>query len=150
WKETPALEEYLLDGAPSRKRYVTTSRSNSLVDSLKHVLLQEGGARLTDGQLLELYISQHEEAAFAALVRRHRSMVWGVCRRVLGNPQDIEDSFQATFLILVRKATTIVPREAVGNWLYGVAYNTALKAKTKAARRYTRERQVVAMPEPEV
>jgi RNA polymerase sigma factor (sigma-70 family) len=74
-------------------------------------------------------------------------MVFGVCRRVLGSSHDAEDAFQATFLILVRKASTIVPCEAVGHWLYGVAYHTALAARAAAVRRRARERQVIDMPE---
>jgi RNA polymerase sigma factor (sigma-70 family) len=74
----------------------------------------------------------------------------GVCRRVLCNYHDAEDAFQATFLVLVRKAVSIMPREMVGNWLYGVARQTALKARVTAARRKGRERQVARMPEPAV
>jgi RNA polymerase sigma factor (sigma-70 family) len=76
-------------------------------------------------------------------------MVWGVCRRVLNHHQDAEDAFQATFLVLVRKAASIRPREMVANWLYGVARQTSLKARAMAAKRRTRERQVTVMPEPE-
>src|SRR4051812_48602440 len=79
----------------------------------------------TDAHLLELFIQQQDELAFAELVRRHSSMVLGVCRRILHNPHDTEDCFQAVFLVLVRKATSIWPRGMVGNWLYGVAYRTA-------------------------
>src|SRR5262249_27234943 len=99
-------------------------------------------------QLLEGYVRGREEAAFAALVRRHGPMVWGVCRRVLHSHQDAEDAFQATFLVLVRKAASVVPREMVANWLYGVARQTALKARATTARRRAREKQVTAMPEP--
>jgi RNA polymerase sigma factor (sigma-70 family) len=74
-------------------------------------------------------------------------MVLGVCRRVLRDPHDAEDAFQATFLVLLRKAATISRRELVGNWLYGVAYRTALEARAVAVRRRLRERQVSAMPE---
>src|SRR5690606_16386175 len=96
-----------------------------------------GGAEPTDGQLLEHYLRCREEAALAALVRRHAPMVWGVCRRLLGH-HDAEDAFQATFLVLVRKAASVVPREMVGNWLYGVAHTTARKARAAAARRRSR------------
>src|SRR5262249_44075451 len=107
-------------------------------------LLQDGGG-MTDGQLLECFLARREEAAFEALVRRHGPMVLGVCRRVLRNAHDAEDAFQATFLVLVRKAASLLPREAVGNWLYGVAYHTALKARAAALRRRAKEAQVRAM-----
>jgi RNA polymerase sigma factor (sigma-70 family) len=112
-------------------------------------LLSDGGG-MTDGQLLECYLTRQDEAAFEALVRRHGPMVLGVCRRVLGNPHDAEDAFQATFLVLTRKAPTIRPRDRVGNWLYGVAYRTALKARAMRARRWAKERQLIDAPGPEV
>ena len=80
---------------------------------------------LSDGQLLDRFVDRREEAVFEALVGRHGPMVWGVCRRVLRDHHDAEDAFQATFLVLARKAASVVPREKVGNWLYGVAYQTA-------------------------
>src|SRR5437016_6429855 len=98
------------------------------------------------GKLLGCFLERHDEAAFAALVRRHGPMVWGVCRRLLSH-HDAEDAFQATFIVLVRKAASIVPRVMVGNWLYGVAHQTALQARRTATRRRAREVQVTEMPD---
>ena len=81
-----------------------------------------------------------DEAAFEALVRRHGPMVLGVCQRVLHHGHDAEDAFQATFVVLLRKADTIRPREKVGRWLYGVAYRTATKARVMSAKRRRKER----------
>ena len=92
------------------------------------------GAGWTDGELLTQFLSRRDEDALAALVERHAPMVWGVCRRVLRHPHDAEDAFQATFLVLVQKAASVVPREMVANWLYGVARQTALKARTAGRR----------------
>jgi internalin A len=124
----------------------TGSRSAVLDQLRSSAFLQDGGA--TDGQLLEQFLAHHDQDAFAALLRRHGPMVWAVCRRLLGNVQDAEDAFQATFLVLARKAATIRQREAVGSWLHGAAYRAALEAR--AARQRFREKQVSAMPEHQV
>jgi RNA polymerase sigma factor (sigma-70 family) len=89
----------------------------------------------SDSQLLERFLTCRDEAAFAALVRRHGPMVLAVCRRLLPDPNDADDAFQATFLVLVRKASSVGRPERLGNWLYGVAYRTALKARGHNARR---------------
>jgi RNA polymerase sigma factor (sigma-70 family) len=128
---------------------MAAGRINEVMQQLRRTVLLQEGAGLTDGQLLGCFIDHRDDAAFAALVRRHGPMVWGVCRRLL-NQHDAEDAFQATFLVLVRKATAIVPRERVANWLYGVAYQTALQARRTAARRRGREKQVAQVPEPAV
>jgi RNA polymerase sigma factor (sigma-70 family) len=101
---------------------------------------QFGGER-SDRELLERFLGERDAAAFAALVRRHGPTVLGVCRRILNNVHDAEDAFQATFLVLVRKGRSIAKREALGSFLYGVAYRVALKARADAVRRRQRERQ---------
>jgi RNA polymerase sigma factor (sigma-70 family) len=106
-------------------------------------------ADLTDGELLEQFVGRRDEAAFEALLRRHGPMVWGVCRRVLHDEADAEDAFQATFLVLVRKAAGIRPRGMVGNWLYGVAQNTARKAKAMNQKRRARDRKAALTPRQE-
>jgi RNA polymerase sigma factor (sigma-70 family) len=113
---------------------------NNVVRYLRRVTFLAGGDAATDAQLLEAFVTLHDEAAFEALLRRHAAMVLGVCRRVLRNPCDAEDAFQATFLVLVRKAETIRPRALVGNWLYGVACRTARKALAMNQRRQVKER----------
>jgi DNA-directed RNA polymerase specialized sigma24 family protein len=118
---------------------MATSLMSDVIQHLRRAVLLRDGAGLTDGQLLEDYVSRLDKAALAALVRRHGPMVWGVCCRVLRNHHDAEDAFQATFLVLVRKAASVVPREMVANWLYGVAYQTALKARATTAKRRGRE-----------
>jgi RNA polymerase sigma factor (sigma-70 family) len=122
------------------------ARIGSVIGHLRRTALRHDHNRLTDGQLLDCFLARHEETAFETLVQRHGPMVLGVCQRVLHNAHDAEDAFQATFLVLVRKAASIVPRERVGNWLYGVAHRTALKAKGEAARRRAREQQVKDLP----
>jgi RNA polymerase sigma factor (sigma-70 family) len=101
-----------------------------------------------DAELIERFLATRDEGAFEVLVRRHGPMVLGVCRRILRCPQDAEDAFQATFLVLVRKVDSIAPREMLGNWLYGVANQTARKARAMGERRRAREGQAADTPEP--
>src|SRR5437667_499674 len=116
-----------------------TSPTTSVIEHLRRTVLRES-AGLGDGELLGRFLERHDEAALAALVKRHGPMIWGVCRRLLSH-HDAEDAFQATFLVFVRKAVSIVPRAMVGNWLYGVAHHTALQARRTAARRKAKEVQ---------
>jgi RNA polymerase sigma factor (sigma-70 family) len=127
---------------------MATSQTSEVIQHLRRMVHLRDGAALTDEQLLADYRSRRDEAALAALVRRHASMVWGVCRRVLSDHHDAEDAFQATFLVLVRRAASITSPELLANWLYGVAHRTALKARATTARRRAREKQVMDMPEP--
>jgi RNA polymerase sigma factor (sigma-70 family) len=109
----------------------------------------------SDRELLERFVAGSREAAFAALLQRHGPMVWRVCRNIAIRAQDAEDAFQATFLILVRKAASIRRPELLSSWLYGVACRVARRARASAARRQARETDGTAMiaartdPEPE-
>jgi RNA polymerase sigma factor (sigma-70 family) len=112
---------------------------NTVVRYLRTLVEAETSEGLSDGQLLDQFLLRQEGAFLEALVLRHGPMVWGVCLRVLRDHHDAEDAFQATFLVLARRAASVVPREKVGNWLYGVAYQTARKARAMRARRRLRE-----------
>ncbi len=99
----------------------------------------------SDRQLLDDFTAQRDETAFDELVRRYGPMVLGVCRRILNASADVEDAFQATFLVLVRKAHRIKKRASVASWLYGVAYRTAARARSDLARRRFHEKRVLTM-----
>lgn len=126
-----------------------SSPLNAVIQQLRSAADRDR-AGSTDGELLTRFLNQRDDDALAALVERHAPMVWGVCRRVLRNPHDAEDAFQATFLVLVRKAGTVMSRELLANWLYGVAHQTAARLRATAAKRGVREMQVKEMPEPAV
>jgi RNA polymerase sigma factor (sigma-70 family) len=128
---------------------MATRQLSGVLQHLRSIVSQQHAKGMTDGRLLELFITHKHEAAFEALVRRHGPMVLAVCRRVLHNLHDAEDAFQATFLVLVRKAASIRPRTLVGNWLYGVAYRTSLEARRAMAKRRAKEKQVSEMPRAE-
>src|SRR3954447_2748639 len=119
----------------------------SVIDHIRRTVLCDR-ADVGDGELLGRFVERRDETALAALVKRHGPMVWGVCRRLLGH-HDAEDAFQVTFIVLASKAASVAPREMVGNWLHGVAHQTALQARRAAARRRAREVQVSQMPDAE-
>jgi RNA polymerase sigma factor (sigma-70 family) len=119
---------------------------NRVLRHLRRAALLTAGDALTDAQLLEAFLTRHEEAAFEALLRRHGPMVLGVCRRVLRNCHDAEDAFQATFLVLARKAGSV---RSLSGWLYGVAYRTAMKARALNAKRRAKERRAASTARPE-
>jgi RNA polymerase sigma factor (sigma-70 family) len=115
--------------------------------SLQHLgrtLLAADLAGCSDAELVRRFVEQRDDGAFTALVRRHGAVVLGVCRRVLRHEQDAEDAFQATFLVLARNAASVQRPAGIGNWLYGVAYNVARKAKALRQRRQARERDAAA------
>jgi RNA polymerase sigma factor (sigma-70 family) len=118
------------------------------VDAWIRRAAREADAR-PDALLLHHFLHHADEESFAVLVRRHGPTVLGVCRRLLGDRHDVEDAFQATFLVLVRKARSIGRRDRLGGWLYGVAFRTAQKARFRRARRRAVEKPADdATPEP--
>ncbi len=121
-------------------------RLAQVLQDIRRKAIVSGTVPMTDAQLVEVFVVNGDEAGFEALVRRYGPMVFGVCRRILRQTQDAEDAFQATFLVLVRKAASLRRREAVGNWLFGVAVRTAMQARSRAARRRHKEAEVQAMP----
>ncbi len=127
-----------------------TTAMGTVLQTLRRSLRRLEIETLTDGELLERFVRRRDEAAFEALVHRHGPMVFGACRRLLQNDSDAEDAFQATFLVLVRKANSVRPREMVGNWLYGVAHSTALKARAMRSKRSARERDAAAQAQSSV
>jgi RNA polymerase sigma factor (sigma-70 family) len=126
---------------------MTASSLGKVLKHLRQARLPAGDG-LTDGQLLARFVAGRDEAAFETLVHRHGPMVLGLCRRVLRDDHDAEDAFQGTFLILARKAGTVVKGGSVGSWLYAVAYHAALEARAAKSRRRAREKQVDEMPHP--
>src|SRR5581483_371715 len=128
---------------------MTNHSTHTVLHKFRGFLVTSDLAGLSDAQLIEDYRSRNDQAAFAALVRRHGPMVLAVCRRVLHNPQDAEDAFQATFLVLVKKVGSIGRPEQLGNWLYGVAYRTALKARGLATRQRITGRELADLAQAE-
>jgi RNA polymerase sigma factor (sigma-70 family) len=127
---------------------MATAGLNRALEHLRLELLPDPAE--TDGQLLARFVAGCDEAAFAALVRRYEPLVFGVCRRVLRNHHDSEDAFQATFLVLARKAGSVARRETLGCWLSRVAYHVALEVRAVNVRRQAIERAVADLPQPEV
>lgn len=118
-----------------------TSGQFTLMHSSLTRLFSEGtmtGA--SESELLERFLSQRDEAAFEAILRRHGPMVLAICRRILADPNDVDDAFQATFLVLVKKAGSIRDRKVLGTWLHGVARRVAVRARVNARRRRDHER----------
>jgi RND family efflux transporter MFP subunit len=119
-----------------------------LANVLRHISKLVGRSTtvgLSDGEILERFVSRRDEAAFEELLARHGPMVWGVCQQLLRDPHDAEDAFQATFLVLVRRAASIGQRERLAGWLYGVAHRVAWRARAQTARRQAREKRGMEM-----
>jgi RNA polymerase sigma factor (sigma-70 family) len=135
------VEPLILEDFPIMSRH----QLDSVLRHIQKIVGAPGGEELMDRQLLKRFSADRDEAAFATLVRRHGPLVMGACRRLLPQTQDAEDVFQATFLVLARKAGSIRWRDSVGNWLYGVACRLAWKTKSAVARRQAQERETAAM-----
>jgi RNA polymerase sigma factor (sigma-70 family) len=117
-----------------------TGPNGTLLRSVDRLFGAGTVAGLSEEQLLRRFVAERDEAAFEALVARHGPMVLGLCRRMLRDPSDADDAFQATFAILARRADSIRAGSPVGNWLYGVARRVAIRLRTETERRRTRER----------
>jgi RNA polymerase sigma factor (sigma-70 family) len=111
---------------------MTNGNLSPVTRFLRRIAPAEADSRLSDVDLLLRFVTDRGDQAFAALVRRHGPMVWAVCRRVLGNEHDAEDAFQATFLVLLRRAGSLCRPEFLGAWLHGVAYRTALRVRDQS------------------
>jgi RNA polymerase sigma factor (sigma-70 family) len=120
---TPHVEEF------------TMGHDRLATPDLERIFQGETVSGLSEWQLLTRYLEHRDELAFAALVARHGPMVMGTCRRMLARGADAEDAFQATFLVLVRRARSLGPRDAIGPWLHGVAARVSMRARSQAARR---------------
>jgi RNA polymerase sigma factor (sigma-70 family) len=117
------------------RNFVRENAGGTLIRQLERLYRRGTTIGLSEGELLERFVQTRDESAFEALLVRHGPMVLSVCRRYLRDSHDIDDAFQATFLILVRKAGALRRRDLLGNWLYGVAYKVASRARSMAARR---------------
>ena len=123
WIKPPRAGSNTAEGDTAAARG-TTMLSNAIprfLDRLRRSELLREGAEQTDSQLLEAFVGRRDTRALEALVRRHAPMVWSVCRRTLANHHEAEDAFQATFLVLFRRAASLRSPELLANWLYGVA-----------------------------
>jgi RNA polymerase sigma factor (sigma-70 family) len=125
---------------PAEIQDMPTGQTNPVLRFVRKLAAAERTSRLSDRELLQCFLVQGDEGAFAALVRRHGPMVLSLCRRVLHSEHDAEDAFQATFLILSRKAASLRPEQSLGGWLHAVTSRIAHKALVAAARRRDHER----------
>ena len=123
---------------------MASGAKGAAVRQLDRLYTTGGVSGLSEDQLLDRFVARNDEAAFEAIVSRHGPMVLNVCRRWLRDPNDVDDAFQATFLVLVRKAGSLRQRDLLGNWLYGVAYKVSIRARTNSARRNAMETPVSA------
>jgi RNA polymerase sigma factor (sigma-70 family) len=134
---------------------MANARSSGILRQVNTLFILGSVAGMSDGHLLERFVARttrdgkgalDSEAAFEALVARHGPMVLGVCRRSLRDPGDVEDAFQATFFVLVRRASSVHAGDSLGRWLYGVARRVAAKARARSERARERTSQLAFEP----
>jgi RNA polymerase sigma factor (sigma-70 family) len=129
---------------------IAKEQARTVLRHIGQLVEAESTKTLSDGELVARFAERGLEAAYAALVKRHGRLVWGVCRNLLGGEHDTEDAFQATFLVLARRAGSIRKADAVASWLYGVAHRVACKARKMARLRKQHEREAASRPTPQV
>ena len=124
---------------------MTTGPEKLFVQKVQQLLRKGELEGLNNGDLLREFVTRNDTAALERLIGNLSPMVWGLCRRLLRDEHEAEDVFQATFLLLVRKASSIANRQVVGSWVYRVAYHAALRARARSARRQARETRLTEM-----
>ena len=146
--EVDRIERGKTDSFGRKKRSLSMNRtaySRGVLRPLERLLVLGTFSGLSEGDLLARFVCDRDESAFEAIVARHGPMVMGICRRLLAQSQDVDDAFQSTFLVLVKKARSLRDRELLGNWLYGVAVRVAMRARRDRLRRRSREQPVCAL-----
>src|SRR5262245_3846868 len=128
---------------------MTQATASPILQQIRRIVTGQRSQAASDQDLLRQFAGTQDEEAFHALLQRHGPMVLGVCRSVLRKEAEVEDAFQATFLTLARKAGSVHKAAALGSWLYGVAYRTALKAQEHLATRRKHEARVPQREAPE-
>ena len=129
---------------------IDRKQESALLRHTRTLFIEGTFSGLTDSELLERFVErrgERSELAFTVLLERHARMVLAACRRVLGDPHDVQDAFQATFLVLVRNARSIRNRESIAGWLQSVAYRVACSARSAAKRRRFHERSYAEQSE---
>ncbi len=138
---------YIKGFCPPLGLLMSQHRTARVIEHLRRAGLLDEGESLSDAELLALYTNEGKTDAFTSIVQRHGPMVWNVCSRMLKHRADVEDAFQATFLVLVRKARSLKTPELLGNWLYGVAYCVARKVRSQLQRKGVRETSIEHLDE---
>src|SRR6516162_726285 len=134
---------YFISVESMRRQCIQWGRFADVQGAMQEVAGPSSQSEQTDEHLLRELVASQDAGAFAAIMRRHGGLVSGVCRRVLGREQDVDDAFQATFLVLLRKAPSLNRPNLLGNWLYGVAYRIASKIRSANIGQRRREAPMV-------